>query len=354
MISDDLIFIKSLYSYILILLLLVLFTSLLSHSKRFKHLSFLKTILLVFFTTLFIVKFGFRDYSVGVDSLTYKYSFEYIYSYQNQFVPSKDFLWDFINFTLAKSIDDVRYLFVLTAIGYLVFPLLGVYKYLKNYTIYFLLLFVISPNFFLYGANGIRSGLAASLFLLSLRYYKNYKQYILIFISSLIHLSMAIPAIFFYLSKYIKSLKFPLILWAILLTISISGFNLLTLLPAIDRLTPYLSNELISESITNKLINFFIYSISPILLGIYVIIIKRLSDELYYRLLVTYILSNCIYIIAFNSVFAVRFAYLSEFLMPLLLIYPIFKFRLWTYIEIKVSFILLIVFLIKSYKIFTL
>lgn len=350
----ELIFLKGLYNTILTLLFLVLITSFISNSKGLKSLSVLKTLLLIVFTSIFIIKFGFRDYSIGTDSKTYKYSFEYIYSYQSNFTPTKDFLWDFYNYSLAMLTDNPRYLFVLTALGYIALPIVGTFKYLKHNTIYFLSIFVISPNFFLYGANGIRNGLAASIFLLSLKYYKNYKQHVLILVAGLVHLSLMIPALFFYLSKYIKSLKAPLIIWAFLLLIALSGVNLLTFMPAIGRLDTYVNQELISVSITNKLVNFFAYSMSPIVLGIYVVIFRKIADQLYFRLLITYILCNCVYIMAFNSIYSVRFAYLSEFLMPFLLIYPLFRFNLWKYMEIKVSLILILIFLLKAYKIFIL
>lgn len=336
-------------------LLLALCFSFFSYSKSLKKLSVLKELLLYLSAFITMFYLGFRSYEVGTDSKTYKYLFEYLYSAQDSFYISRDFLWDLFNYSIAQVTDDSRIIFLLTAIGYIYLPILGVRKHLNNNTLYFFMLFLISPNFFLYGTNGIRNGLAGSILLLSLRYYshKSYKQYVLMVIGSLVHLSMAVPSALFFCSKYIKSLKFPLILWFLLLSISIAGVNLLDYVPATNRLSGYLDSNISEGTIFDKLFNFFIYSMSPILLGIYIVFIRKISNELYDRLLVTYILSNCFYIIAINSVYSVRFAYVSEFLLPFLLVYPVFKFKLWRYIEIKISIIFIFVFLIKAYKIFS-
>lgn len=349
----EIIFLKNLYSIIASLLILALCFSFFTYSIKLKRLSVLKDLLLYFFAFVISIYLGFREYSVGTDSESYKYLFEYHYSLQDSFVTSRDFLWDLFNFIVAQVTDEFRIIFLLTAFAYIYLPLIGIRKYLNNNTIYFFILFLISPNFFLYGANGIRSGLAASVLLLSFRYYnhKSYKQYTLMAIGSLIHISMAVPSVLFFCSKYIKTLKFPLLLWIILLTISISGVNLLDYFPETNRLGGYVDSDILQATVFDKLINFFVYSISPILLGFYVLFIRNIYDVFYKRLLITYILSNCFYVMALNSPYSVRFAYLSEFLLPFLLVYPLFKFKLWRYLEIKVSIIFIFIFLIKSYKI---
>lgn len=331
---------------------LALIISVFSYSKQFKDLPVFKNTLL--YTSSIYIAFclGFRDYSIGVDTKNYKYDFDYKYSLQESFQSFNDILWDLFNYIVSQFTNDVRSVFVLVAIGYIFLPIIAVRKYLNNNTIYFFLLFIVTPNFFLYGTNTIRSGLAASIILLSLRYYKSYKQYIVMLLGILIHFSMIVPSFFFFISKYIKSILYPLAMWVILLLFSISGINLLVYMPlSISRLNAYVTGNINEENLSNVLVNFFISSVTPVLVGIYVIYIRKISDEFYNRLLVTYILTNCIYIIAFNSVFAVRFAYMSEFLTPFLLVYPLLKYNLWKYIEIKICFIIFIIFLIKAYKV---
>lgn len=349
----EIIFLKNLYYTITLLLVLMFAVSISANFKKYKDLSRIKNFLLISFSISIALFFGLRDFNVGFDTNTYKYLFEYEFIAAEKFVPTRDSLWDFFNYIIAQFTNDVTFVFLIVAFGYIMLPLFGVYKYLKQNTIFFFLLFIISPNFFLYGANGIRNGLAASIVLFSLKYYKNYKQYIIMLLASLVHLSMILPFLFFYVSKYVKKLRYPLIIWTILLIFALSGVNILSLLPfSLDRLDGYIEAE---RGLTDKMIiitNFLIYSVSPIIVGLYVIYVKKCKDDLYIRLLVTYILTNCIYIAAFNSSFSERFAYLSEFLMPLLLVYPLLKFRIWKYVELKLTLILAFVFFIKSYKIF--
>lgn len=349
---SEVLFLKNLYYAIILILVLALALSIISQSKQLSGLSRFKVFLLYPLSIGMALYFGFRDYEVGFDTKNYEYSFQYKFSVQEAFQPSKDFLWDFLNYFIAQNTDDVRALFILVAMGYLILPILGVYKHMKEDSIYFFLVFIISPNFFLYGSNTIRSGLAASVVLFSFRYYRNYKQYLILVVASLIHLSMIVPSFFFFISKYIKSIFFPIAFWFGLLLITLSGINLLAYLPiSIDRLQPYIDGSLIESNPSNALYNFFIYSVSPILIGIYTVYIRKVNDDFYKRILITYILSNCIYVIAFNSSFSVRFAYISEFLMPIALVYPLLKFKLWKYTEIKITSILILLFLIKSYKI---
>lgn len=348
----EIIFLKNLYYTITLLLVLMFAVSISAHFKKYKDLSRIKNLLLISFSVGIALYFGLRDYAVGVDTYTYKYNFEHIFSSLDSFQSGKDFLWDFFNYIVAQFTNNVDVVLIITAIGYIVLPLFGVYKYLRYNTIFFFMLFVISPNFFLYGANGIRSGLAASIVLFSFRYYKSYKQYILLVIASLFHLSMIVPSVFFIASKYIKTITYPLLIWIVLLSFSLLGVNFLSLLPFhFDRLDSYIYTSVGEGNLVNIMTNFIVYSISPILLGVYIVYIKKIKDVFYMRLLITYILASCVYIAAFNSRYSVRFAYLSEFLMPLLLVYPLLKFKLWKYVEVKLVIIFSIIFFIKAYKI---
>ncbi|WP_156305379.1 EpsG family protein [Sphingobacterium endophyticum] len=347
-------FLKELYLTILVALMLMFVVGFNVYVNKFKRCQFIKytlTYTLAFFIALM---FGFRDVEVGVDTKTYKYLYEYVFSPMSNFEFRKDILWDSINFLFSRFTDDITYLFVLVSFGYLFLPLFGVQKVLKENVIYFFLFFLISPNFFLYGANGIRNGLAASLFIFSFKYFKNYKQFLLLIISALIHASMIIPATFLLLSKYIKNIKIVYFVWVVLLILSALGVDFLRMVPlGLDRLGNYVegSNELETSKIFNVPVNFLVYSISPIVISFYFIVIKKVYDEFFYSISITYLLSSCIYIAAFHANFAVRFAYLSEFLMPLVIIYPLFRFKSIKYVEIYTSLFLLVVFLIKSYKI---
>lgn len=353
--NTEVLFIQKLYIIILVSLVLALFISLDSYVPKFKRNKYVKYFITMVASVLIVFVIGNRDYQVGVDTMTYKYIYDYIFTPMNNFKPSTDILWDFINFIFSRFTNDITYLFLFTALGYIILPLIGLHKIFKENIIYLLLFFLISPNFFLFGANGIRNGLAASVFLFSFRYYKTRKQWFWIGIASLLHLSLAIPAIFYFISFYIKKINLIFLIWLLLLIFAISGVDFLSFLPIkIDRLGAYtdVNTDFVAQKVLNMPISFIVYGIFPILIIAYYIIYKKIYDEFYMRISATYILANYIYIIAFQATFTVRFAYLSEFLMPLVILYPIFKFSNIKLKEIKIVIFMLLIFMMKSYKIF--
>lgn len=350
--KEELFFLTELYNIILIALITVLLVSLYISINRDKQASKTKNITLYSFAIIIALLFGFRDTHVGYDTVNYIDIFS-SYIYISEFEVSRDALWDLLNYTLAQITDDPKILFLIVAFGYIFFPICGVKKILTDNTIYFFLLFIISPNFFLYGANGIRSGLAASIFIFSFRFLDSKKQWIILLFSFFMHASMAAPILFYIFSKYIKKTHFIFIIWGICLALTILGLNLLSAIPfESERLSGYLSSSNESLKILNMPVTFLTYGIIPIIFCYYIIHIKKLYDPFFNKLAITYILSNCIYILSFNVAFTVRFAYLSEFLMPLLITYPIFKFELFKHKELKLTFIFLFVFLLKAYKIY--
>ena len=72
--------------------------------------------------------------------------------------------------------------------------------------------------------------------------------------------------------------------------------------------------------------DFLLYSFMPILLGLYTVFKRRYMDETYYILLSTYIYANSFWVMVIYAVSSNRFAYLSWFLYPIVLAYPLLKF----------------------------
>lgn len=353
----EIVFLKELYSIILIYILTSLGIIFIGYINGYKKNSLIKYGLTFFIAGYIAFLLGFRDEMVGVDTKTYIYIYEYIYSPMKMFHSESDYLWDLFTFLLTRFSNDVTIQFVIVAFLYIFLPIFGFKKYLKENIIFFFLFFLISPNFFLYGANGIRNGLAASIFLFSFLYFGKAKQWIIIALSCLVHMSMIGPAFFFFSSKYFKNFKLLLVIWFLLLLFSMTGLSLFQFLPfSIDRLDSYLKGENDDQGVflLNIPINFYIYSISPILVASYFIIKKKITDDLYFRMVMIYLMGSCLYVIFFKANFSVRFAYLSEFLMPILMTYPFIKFKSIKYRELFLITIILLIFLVKSYKIFIL
>lgn len=351
----EILFLKELYSIILILILISFGIVFFGYVNKYKKNTLIKYGLTYLFAAFIAFLLGTRDEIVGVDTKTYAYIYEYVFVPMKVFHTETDYLWDLFTFGLTRLTNDVTIQFIIVAYLYIFLPIFGFKRYLNGNVLFLLLFFLISPNFVLYGTNTIRNGLAASIFLFSFLYFGKAKQWIIIALSCLVHMSMIGPSFFFFSSKYFKNFKILLGIWLILLLFSFTGLSLFQFLPlSIDRLASYLKGgEGKEELVLNVPINFLLYSIAPILVASYFIIKKKVNDDLYLRMVITYLMGSCLYIIFFKASFAVRFAYLSEFLMPILMIYPFIKFKGLKFKELNLSIIILLFFLIKAYKIFS-
>ncbi|MDE6170822.1 MAG: hypothetical protein K2F68_06665, partial [Duncaniella sp.] len=65
----------------------------------------------------------------------------------------------------------------------------------------------------------------------------------------------------------------------------------------------------------------------PIVFYWYITFIKGVRDGWYNVIAITYMLSNAFWIIVIRSTFSNRFAYLSWFLMPIMIAYPLSEMR---------------------------
>tara|TARA_R110000868_G_scaffold59789_4_gene183417 strand:- start:1626 stop:2651 length:1026 start_codon:yes stop_codon:yes gene_type:complete len=222
--------------------------------------------------------------------------------------------------------------FLLCAMIYIV-PLFIISKrFFKEYWFYAFFMFVVSMSFWTYGVNGIRNGLATSLFLLALAFY-NKKGLMIVFfiISCLFHQTIYLPIGAFILTLFFKNSKWYFIGWllAIPLSIALGGFweNLFASLGFADeRFSGYLVGEKDAAFVNSGFrFDFLFYSSFPVLIGAYFIFKKKYNDLIYKQLFNIYLTTNAFWILIIRANFSNRFAYLSWFLMPLVIIYPFIK-----------------------------
>ena len=91
----------------------------------------------------------------------------------------------------------------------------------------------------------------------------------------------------------------------------------------------YLNAEVSKEefSQTGFRWDFLLYSALPIFIGRFAIIKQQAIDKTYTFILHTYIFSNAFWVLINTASYSNRFAYLSWFLYPIVLIYPFCKIR---------------------------
>lgn len=353
MLIDELLFIKSFYEVLWVVLLFQTLISFCQHTALYLKIhtwNNIFSIILIVYASFYL---GTRDAIIGPDTGTY-------IEYYNNLTTSFDF-WNhgepifYFLMALFAHHFPVEYFFTFCAFVYIVGAYICMKRFFSSSAIYGLLLFFISPFFFLYGINGIRNGFAASLFLLSFYWLDrdNRKMYILMIMASLCHYSMFIVLFVFILCKCVKSTTILLCIWGGVLLLYLIGIRYSPFLGELwgesGRAEGYLMMKA-DDSVTS-LRDFFVYGASPIFLSLYYVYVKKYKDTVYILLLNMYIILNILYIWVLDIQFAVRFSYLSGFLMPIVLIYPLIKERMIPVRFWILSLVLAGVFLIKGAKI---
>jgi hypothetical protein len=113
-----------------------------------------------------------------------------------------------------------------------------------------------------------------------------------------------------------------------------------------ERLYDYLTTQADANvfSYTGFRWDFLVYSAIPIALGAYFIYIKRYKNEFYIHLFNTYLIANSFWILVIRANFSNRFASLSWFIIPFILLPPLLDVRIWKNQNVKIAFILFFCF----------
>lgn len=269
-----------------------------------------------------------------------------------------EWIWVFFaNFCKGLGVS-VNVWFAGIAFFYIVPMLLACKRWFCKRNVYLAMLFVFSAfSFFSYGVNGLRNGVACSFVIWAMSLYPGsvaHKIFAtsLCFIGFFIHKSIALPIICFLVSYYIiKKFQGALLFWFISIILSLAlGNSVASILEPLlgfdQRFSEYLSagsdmDVMQGFSHTGFRWDFLLYSSMPILLGFYILQKRKITDRIYVILLNTYILANAFWIIVINASFSNRFAYLSWFLYPIVLVYPLLKLSIWKDQSRKTALILM-------------
>lgn len=216
-----------------------------------------------------------------------------------------------------------------------------------------LVLLFSSLMFLTFATNGMRNGLACHLTILAFALYLKSQRLLaagLAFLAYGIHHSVGVPIAAFVGSLFIyKRPQIALGVWLLSIVASLTvGSSLTSFIEQFsvdDRLQQYANAEVGGVGTTFSSYGFrweFLgYSAMPILLGYYSIVKRGLTDNWYSVLFSTYCLANAFWVIFIRAAFSNRFAYLSWFLYPVMIAYPLFLLRIWPDQDKKVGLILM-------------
>ena len=296
--------------------------------------------LVYIYALVFIVVVGLRPISPAFgDTVNYANIYESYSQIAEQITSSRDSLF-YISMWFCSHHMNITTFFLIVEFLYTVPLFWGCIRLLKKNADIGMLFCFAAFSFFTYGVNGLRNGVALSLVFLAITFIQG-NSFEKVFCSLLsvlaiaFHASAALPVVCMIGSSIIKNHKLMFYFWGLSIVISlIAGNAVANLFASIgfdDRLSDYIhaDNQGGRYTVTTFRWDFLLYSTMPILLGWYVIFKKRVINSTYRLLLGTYIFANAFWIMVIRAEFYNRFAYLSWFLYPIVLAYPLLKLKIW-------------------------
>ena len=292
------------------------------------------------YAIIFIIVVGLRPVSRAFGDMgTYDRMFNLFRGSDIWTVPSDDTFFFLLMYWCAQRMD-AQWFFLIVEVMYLAPVLIACLRFYKKNDYIAILFCLAAFSFFTYGVNGIRNGAACSFVILAISFIEGgVVEKILCAVFSLIainfHHATALPVLCMIVAYLVKSPRIMFVFWFFSIIVSlIAGdyvSNLFAGLGFDDRLSDYITTEAEEDlfSYTGFRWDFLLYSAIPVIMGYYIIFRKKVFDPTYLLLLGTYIYANSFWIMVIRANYSNRFAYLSWFLYPLVLSYPLLKLNIW-------------------------
>lgn len=250
--------------------------------------------------------------------------------------------WAFRDLTiLMAKIGDINTYLLTCAFIYVGSLWWAMKRIFGNYYWIPLLVIISMFTFWVYGVNGIRNGMGASVFILALSFANNIPVMILLaYIALGFHQSVLLMIGAAILAWFYNKNKIYLGIWLACIPISLQfGWTLQYLLASTgfmqddDRFASYLlrENEVGVTAATSSTFrwDFLLYSAMAVGVAYYFIYIRKYKDQYYTWLFNIYLICNAFWIIVIRAAYSNRIAQLSWFIMPIILIYPFMMKRFW-------------------------
>ncbi len=262
-----------------------------------------------------------------------------------------EWIWQWLMMGCKSLGLSVHIFFTVVEAGYILSALWAVKRFMPSKPLLGMLFVWSALMFFTFSTNGLRNGLACHLILLAISFLYDDKYVtggILCLVAFGIHRSVMLPIVGTLASLYlIKDPKHAIYFWVASIGISLVAGNAATSFFASlgfdDRMSSYsqLDNDMSEFSKTGFRWDFLLYSAMPVWMAWYVCVKRQIQDNWYNALCVTYCLCNAFWIMVIRSSFSNRFAYLSWFLYPIMIAYPLVNLPVWQDQDRKTGGILL-------------
>ena len=192
---------------------------------------------------------------------------------------------------------------------------------------YFVVLAVGSMGYVAYGNNTIRSGLAISfLFYLLCMPSRIWLRVLMLFFAIMTHKAMIIPILAFIGGYIIKRKQIAELFWLLCLFFSIVNVDLGILFEKIgfmdQRVDEYINGVDVEEEARFRF-DFLIYSIVPLYISNIWMRRYKYENDFFLLFYKAYLYANSVWLLAIRIPHGDRLAYLSWFMIPILVLYPL-------------------------------
>jgi hypothetical protein len=315
---------------------------------------------LIYITALFIaIYFVIEPIVIYSDKWLYQEDFLSVsLSHQIGDTLNKDIGFYYYTFVVSSITNSPLIYFFITAIVYMSGYIFFIKrKIISQYQFILFLGIISSLGFFGYGTNTIRAGLALSFFIIALTRKPGFNfSLIFLVLAVLFHKSLLMPVASWVLIRFYNDKNNFILLWVVCFFLSLffgntfvsmfgEFFNITD-----ERVQAYAYNTDIAYK-TGFRLDFVVYSIIPIIIAkLYQK--KGYFDHFYNQLLSLYVICNAFWLLLIRIAFSDRFATLSWFLIPILLLYPLLQKKIFVHQTLYIYAILLgnviINFILKS------
>lgn len=280
---------------------------------------------------------------MGLRPLSYRFGDMVIYNIQFNNLKNgadltlkKDLLFEYFTYFMSR-LGDADLFFLTCCLLYVIPLYFFSKKVFQDYWGFAFFMLVISFSFWSYGTNGIRNGIATSIFLYGISRNSKILSIAIILLSLSIHKSLIIPSTAYFIVLYLNNPRLYFYFWLISIPISLtlgslfSGLFLSLGLVEENRVNVYLGEfNQAAEAVSLKVgfrWDFLLYSASGVYVAWYFIFKKKFKDQLYDKIVSIYLIVNAFWIIIIRANYSNRFAYLSWFLLGIVIIYPYLKIQ---------------------------
>lgn len=293
--------------------------------------SFIFPLLLCIALTFWI---GLRPVSGAFgDTVNYAWVYSRINPHHISMDWSGEWIWQWLMNGCKAAGFSIHTFFFIVATAYVLSALWAVKRLMPSDPLLGMLFILTSLMFFSFATNGIRNGLACHLVLLAFSFLMDDKWILGVLFALFaigIHRSVMLPIAAILLGIFlIKDVRYAIAFWIASIFLSLvfgdAITNFFASLGFDDRMTQYTQtmNDYSQFSREGFRWDFLLYSAMPVVMAWYVCIHKGVTDNWYNALCVAYCFCNAFWIMVIRSAFSNRFAYLSWFMYPIIIAYPL-------------------------------